>query len=79
MSYIYNWIFGTEEIKADEKQLRLRHLLHKQIVESKLKLKKNKKNDFLNVSRPQDKNRPSASSAYSAVVKTKKRDRIIRL
>ena len=76
MSYIYNWIFGIEEIKADEKQLRLRHLLHKQIVESKLKLKKNKKNDFLNVSLPQDKNRPSASSA---VVKTKKRDRIIRL
>ncbi len=79
MSYIYNWIFGIEEIKADEKQVRLRHLLHKQIVESKLKLKKNKKNEFLTVSNQQYKNRPSASSASSAVVKTKKRDRIIRL
>jgi hypothetical protein len=44
-SWILNYVIGEEEVKADEKTLRQRHELMKQIKNSKLKLKKVKRID----------------------------------
>ena len=35
---MFEWIFGTEQVCADEKQKKLRHILHQQIRKSKIRL-----------------------------------------